>query len=165
MKRLRGFTLVEIMIVAAIIALLAAISIPSILRSRITANEGAAIGNMQGLSTAVQTFWSANATLATPLPAAGAAGWTALQPAVNPYINFGTPAGATITKSGYVYQMYGGAAGSTGADFYMVGRTQTPATTGNWDYCFTADGIVRRVAAAAGSFAAFGDCTGAAAVQ
>ena len=52
----KGFTLVEIMIVVAIIALLAAIAIPSLLRARHNANETAAIGAVRTLSTAMESF-------------------------------------------------------------------------------------------------------------
>ncbi|PIW73849.1 MAG: pili assembly chaperone, partial [bacterium (Candidatus Ratteibacteria) CG_4_8_14_3_um_filter_41_36] len=52
----KGFTLVEIMIVVAIIALLAAIAIPNLLRARLNANEGAAIGNMHTLVTALGSY-------------------------------------------------------------------------------------------------------------
>jgi prepilin-type N-terminal cleavage/methylation domain-containing protein len=52
----KGFTLVEIMIVVAIIALLAAIAIPGFLRARHNANETAAIGAVRTLSTAMESF-------------------------------------------------------------------------------------------------------------
>ena len=56
----RGFTLVEIMIVVAIIALLAAIAIPNVLRGRTTANEASAIGNLRALVSSLEMFRSVN---------------------------------------------------------------------------------------------------------
>ena len=56
----RGFTLVEIMIVVAIIALLAAIAIPNVLRGRTSANESAAIGNLRALVSSLEMFRSVN---------------------------------------------------------------------------------------------------------
>ena len=53
-----GFTLVEIMIVVAIIALLAAIAIPNVLRGRLTANESAAIGNLRAMISSLEMYRS-----------------------------------------------------------------------------------------------------------
>lgn len=55
-SRQGGFTLIEIMIVIAIIGLIAAIAIPSFLRSKVAANEIAAIEVLRGLFTAEEAF-------------------------------------------------------------------------------------------------------------
>ena len=130
----KGFTLVEIMIVVAIIDLLADIAIPNLLRARFNANEGAAISNVHTLSTASQSFWSATSALPTTLNNLGAG---SNPPYVDTTIGCAT---ATCTKNGYVYGM-----GGTGlaADFFAYARPQTPNVTGVRSFCVGSDGVVR----------------------
>jgi type IV pilus assembly protein PilA len=55
-----GFTLVEIMVVVAIIALLAAIAIPNLLRARLNANETAAQAALKSIGTALEMYINTN---------------------------------------------------------------------------------------------------------
>ena len=98
-KNRHGFTLVEIMIVVAIISLLAAIAIPNLLRARHNANEAAGIAALRTISTACESFRAAQTPPAYP------ANLAALSTATPAYIDAGL-AGATAAgtaKQGYFF--------------------------------------------------------------
>ena len=150
----RGFTLVEIMIVVAIIALLAAIAIPNVLRGRTTANESAAIGNLRALVSSLEMARSVNSAYPQPDGAAfvvamyGAGGVPAgCAAAIVPIPDFGPPSFcrnldgsvANALVQGYLYT-YASPAGTT----YTLNATpQTVNNTGTRSFLANETGLIR----------------------
>ncbi len=129
MRSKKGFTLVEIMIVVAIIVLLAAIAIPNLLRARLSANEATAIAAMRTLSTAMESYRAAQSPPAYP----GAL--SSLSNATPPYIDSVLGSG---NKSGYTFTPAGG-----GTTFSVVATPQTPNVTGVRTFFVDQSGVVR----------------------
>ena len=143
-KMNRGFTLIELMIVISIISIIAAISIPSFLRARMTSNEGCAIATMRTISTAQQQFQSGAvlpfpsgmgryspdlATLGAPLP---------------PFIDTVLAAG---NKQGFIFTTVGGGVDG-GPAFVVNGVPLSVGASGNRAFYTDQSGLITYVAGA-----------------
>lgn len=125
-RKIEGFTLAEIMIVVAIIAVLAAIAIPNLLTARKNANESAAQAGLRILSTSLETYYSVNNAYAV---ADDTTTDDYLRSAAPPYL---TTAYCTQTVSGYTYTC-----DIDLAAYSIVAAPSSCGTTGNRTFTIT----------------------------
>ena len=140
----KGFTLVEIMIVVAIIALLAAIAIPNLLRARHNANESAAIAGLRTVSTAAESYRAAQTPPAYPVALIN------LSAATPPYIDTAL-SGATASsaaKQGYYYTYTSNA---NNQQYTCVASPQVLNTTGTRNFFVDETGVLRVGTTSAGT--------------
>ena len=139
-----GFTLIELMIVVAIIAIIASIAIPNLLSARVSANETAAIATLRSISSA-QAQVQASSAIDVDTDGAGEYGYFGeLAGAINvrgttnpitpPTLSaaFGLVSGSRVTRSGYFFQMWlPDAAGAGVAEAATGGATSATAVDAN----------------------------------
>src|SRR5271154_3348295 len=102
-KKQKGFSLIELLIVVAIILIIAAIAIPNLLRSRMAANEASAVGSVRTINTAAITFNSPYGDGFPPsLAAIGTTGTAAVSCSNAELLDSVLTGG---TKSGYTFTM------------------------------------------------------------
>jgi type IV pilus assembly protein PilA len=141
-----GFTLIELMIVVAVIAIIAAVALPNLLRSRMSANEAAAVGSLHMISEAEVAF---QASGYIDLNVDGTGDFATLAQLANPdggglVVPFIDSSLATGSKLGYTFTTSVVTGSPTTAPSYnCVGSPSSPGRTGLRLYFVDETGVIR----------------------
>ena len=153
-QKQKGFSLIELLIVVAIILIIAAIAIPNLLRAKIAANQSAAVGTLRTISSAEETFSSTYSDGFT-LTLAQLGGAPGVASCVSAKLIDEVLSTAPNQKSGYKFsftpngtpQLTAGVPAACGASgdigFSISATPVTLNSTGTTSYCVDETGVVR----------------------
>ncbi len=138
----RGFSLLELLVVMAVVITISAVAVPHLLRARISANESAAVANVRMLQDA-----QLNYSISHPEK-----GFTCSLDELGPAAGGGLSATnadlidnqlTTGKKSGYHYEISGCGEAAPNMSFTITAVPEIEGTTGTLYYCARQDGVIR----------------------
>jgi type IV pilus assembly protein PilA len=145
MRKQKGFSLIELLIVVAIILIIAAIAIPNLMRSRIAANDAAGAANVRTLNTSEVTYTTTYPTIGyVSLYSLGTGGSTTCPTGASSTgaclidSNLGCATSADCIKDAYKYTITVEASSQD----YVVGASPVSTTGADRDYCSVPDAVI-----------------------
>ena len=140
----KGFSLIELLIVVAIILIIAAIAIPNLLRSKMAANEASAVASLRTYNTSIVAYETTYAT-------APSTNFSELGPSTTPSSTAADLVDnllgvAAPVKSGYNFTYAAGAAASNGAvyAYTILAVPTTQNVTGQRQFFTDQSGVIRQ---------------------
>jgi type IV pilus assembly protein PilA len=148
MRKQRGFSLIELLIVVAIILVIAAIAIPNLMRARMAANDSSAVASIRSINTAEVAYFGTYPTVGFPLAIGTLGGASPCTPGIATAClidnSLSSAIAGTNGKSGYYFSASGSAsAGSPMNDQFFATGTPLSNTLGTRSYCSIQDAVVR----------------------
>lgn len=140
MKRAGGFSLIELLLVVAVILIIAAIAIPNFLQSRLRANEASAVGSMRVIYSGAVTYSATYPDIGFPATLLTLGG---VEPCVASVVSacLIDDVLSQGTKGGYAFAWTGDGA-TPSISFLLTGTPQAVGASGQRMFCTDQTGIV-----------------------